>query len=96
MVGILHGEFVKSREPSDRAEEQGSYGKPIFKFTFRGNRVVGSKPTRVVGSLVNTHFRVQRFEGAEESDSGEWTGGILVDTEVRPSLTILGFRGLKN
>jgi hypothetical protein len=25
-VGILRGEFVKSREPSDLAEEQGGYG----------------------------------------------------------------------
>jgi hypothetical protein len=45
---------------------------------------------------VNTHFRVQRFEGVEESNSGEWKGGILVDMEVRLSLTILGFRELEN
>jgi hypothetical protein len=25
-VGILHGEFTKSREPSDLVEEQGGYG----------------------------------------------------------------------
>jgi hypothetical protein len=29
-------------------------------------------------------------------DSGEWTSGILFDTEVKPLLTISGFRGLKN
>jgi hypothetical protein len=29
-------------------------------------------------------------------DSGEWTGGILVDTEVKPLLTISGFRELEN
>jgi hypothetical protein len=29
-------------------------------------------------------------------DSGEWTGGVLVDTKVKPLLTISGFRGLKN
>jgi hypothetical protein len=27
MVGILRGEFAKSREPSDLAKEQGSYDK---------------------------------------------------------------------
>ena len=31
-VEILRGEFAKSREPLYLAEEQGSYGKPIFKF----------------------------------------------------------------
>jgi hypothetical protein len=30
-VGILRGEFAKSREPSDLAEEQGSYDKYSFK-----------------------------------------------------------------
>jgi hypothetical protein len=45
---------------------------------------------------VNTYFGVWRFEGAEESDRGEWTGGIPVNMEVRPSLTISGFRGLEN
>jgi hypothetical protein len=29
-------------------------------------------------------------------DSGEWTGGVLVDTEVKPLLTISGFRELEN
>jgi hypothetical protein len=30
-VGILRGEFAKSREPSDLAEEQGSYGECFSK-----------------------------------------------------------------
>jgi hypothetical protein len=29
-------------------------------------------------------------------DSGEWTGGVLVDTEVKPLLTISGFHELEN
>ena len=29
-------------------------------------------------------------------DSGEWTGGILIDTEVKPLLTISGFRELED
>jgi hypothetical protein len=29
-------------------------------------------------------------------DSGEWTGGVIVDMEVKPLLTISRFCGLKN
>jgi hypothetical protein len=64
-VEILRGEFAKFREPSDHAEEQGSYGKPIFKFKFKGNRAVGSKPVRAVGSLANSHFTDSRAEGSK-------------------------------
>jgi hypothetical protein len=45
---------------------------------------------------VDTHFGVRRFEGAEESDSTELTGGILVDMEVKPLLIILGVHELEN
>jgi hypothetical protein len=34
MVGILHGEFTKSHEPSDLVEEQGGYG---GHFSIRGS-----------------------------------------------------------
>jgi hypothetical protein len=50
-VGILRGEFTKSREPSDLAEEQGSYGECFSKCKLRRNRAVGSEPTRAIGSL---------------------------------------------
>jgi hypothetical protein len=45
---------------------------------------------------VDTHFGVQRFEGVEESDNTKWTGGVLVDTKVKPLLTISGFHELEN
>jgi hypothetical protein len=33
-VGILYGEFVKSQDPSDRVEEQGSYGlNPLHQYS---------------------------------------------------------------
>jgi hypothetical protein len=83
-VGILHGEFAKFSEPSDLAKEQGE----LWQVFFLGVRL---RRNRAIGSLVNTHFGVQRFEGVEESDSTEWIGGILVDTEVKPLLTFRGF-----
>ena len=63
MVRILRGEFAKSREPSDLAEEQGSYSKPIFKFKFRRNQTVGYGSTRTVGSFAKSHFVDSRGEG---------------------------------
>jgi hypothetical protein len=50
---------------------------------------------------MNSHFGVQRLGEAEETvskivESGEWTGGVLVDTEFKPLLTILGFCELEN
>jgi hypothetical protein len=43
----------------------GSYGKPIFKFKFKGNRAIGSKLVRVIGSLTNSHFADSRAEGSK-------------------------------
>jgi hypothetical protein len=43
MVEILHREFVKSREPSDFAEEQGGYGGRFCKWKLRRERVVDSR-----------------------------------------------------
>jgi hypothetical protein len=69
---ILCGEFTKSRKPSDLVEEQEGYGECFSKCKLRRNRAIGSP--------VDTHFGFRRFEGAEESDNTEWTGGVLVDT----------------
>ena len=41
-VGILRGEFVKSRELLDLAEEQGSYGNLFSSFKFGRNQTIGS------------------------------------------------------
>jgi hypothetical protein len=73
---------------------KGSYGKCFSKNKFRRNRDLGSKPMRVVVSLVNSHFGVQRFEGEKEFmselENGEVTSGALVARWSQTSLNFFG------
>jgi hypothetical protein len=63
MVEILHREFVKSREPSDFAEEQGGYGGRFCKWKLRRERVVDSRQRGPLDLLTKFHFGVSWVEG---------------------------------
>jgi hypothetical protein len=57
-VEILRGGFVKSWKLSNLVEEKEGYGGCFSMCKLRRNWAVGFEPTRAIGSLMKSHFRV--------------------------------------
>jgi hypothetical protein len=62
MVGILCGEFAKSREPSDLTEEQGSYSEYSQRFELRRGKTVDSSQQESLDIPVDFYFGVSYIE----------------------------------
>jgi hypothetical protein len=58
MVGILYREFVKSREPSDLTEKQGSYREFFQRFKLRRDRAIDSSQQGPLDLPEYFHFGV--------------------------------------